>query len=740
MKTYVGSLKTVFLISVVIIVCLTGFAVSGSVMRYYTNSLLRLAAERANNIAHGVSLDIADKLLINDLVSVQKIFNDQMKSIPSISYFFIVNNDKVKIHTFLNGIPDNLIPLNRPENGKTVNIVKYISQDNDRFIDVHWPIFGGRVGILRMGFSEAAYRDKISKLKLEIGVVTLGILGMSLVIAYIWISHLFMPLSLLTESVNKIDENNLDVRIDIKGRAEVTRIVSAYNRMLDRIRGYTLKLTDYNTRLEKKHKELDKVHSQLVTTFSISRKINGFTDSISICHYLVGTLTNILDCRKLNMLLFNDAEKGVLLINESEIIHLNPEDHETLYRQLDQRDNPIFLKGKEVRDLALPEDLKNTGRAAIFTVRYQVQLLAAMMIACPDDCVCVKTEMDVIHQVLEQSSSTLYRAIEHEHKIKDLEKRIEPVAGFGKMVGKDPKIQVIYKLIEDVAPTDTTVLILGESGTGKEVVAKEIHSSSTRSKKPFIVINCSAYPATLLESELFGHEKGAFTGATSRKTGRFEQADGGTVFLDEIGEISASAQTMLLRVLQSQKIERIGGSKSISVNIRVLAATNRDLMQDVKAGRFREDLYYRLNVIPIQLPTLRERRIDIPLLANHFLKLFADEQGKRIDTIDPEAMRLLLDHDWPGNIRELENSIEHAVTLSKSRILYVSDFPSFISHKDVSKNFNQSHPLDEVEKKAITQALETCKWNKSATAVYLKISRSTLYEKLKKYEINYNNN
>ena len=211
------------------------------------------------------------------------------------------------------------------------------------------------------------------------------------------------------------------------------------------------------------------------------------------------------------------------------------------------------------------------------------------------------------YYVLEYASETIKKAVAYEEEIRDLEKRVETTAEFSGLIGKDPKMQVIYKLIEDIAPTDATVLIEGESGTGKELVARAIHRRSPRHNKPFVVINCSAYPATLLESELFGHERGAFTGAIRQKIGRFEQAHGGTVFLDEIGEIAPSAQIKLLRVIQSQRFERLGGEKTLSVDVHILAATNRDLLQEVKNGNFREDLYYRLNVIPIHLPALKER-------------------------------------------------------------------------------------------------------------------------------------
>jgi two-component system response regulator HydG len=278
-------------------------------------------------------------------------------------------------------------------------------------------------------------------------------------------------------------------------------------------------------------------------------------------------------------------------------------------------------------------------------------------------------------------------------------------------------------------------LIQGESGTGKELVARAIHKQSLRIQNPFVVINCSAYPATLLESELFGHEKGAFTGAMRQKAGRFEQADGGTVFLDEIGEISATAQIKLLRILQSQKFERLGGEQTLSVDVRILAATNKKLLQEVKTGSFREDLFYRLNVIPIQLPPLRNRRNDIPLLARYFLRHFAPEQEKNVGRFSSEAMRRLLDHSWPGNVRELENSIEHAAVLAKGTNVEVSDLPAVLQQTQPKSESGSQGTIADNERRILMQTLQECNWNKKKAALQLGISRSSLYEKIKKYQI-----
>ncbi len=360
-----------------------------------------------------------------------------------------------------------------------------------------------------------------------------------------------------------------------------------------------------------------------------------------------------------------------------------------------------------------------------------------MMVSCPGGCRCDIKELEVIHLILNHSSGVIKRAVLHEEEMLQIQQRIDITTEYCGIVGKDPKMQAIYKLIEDIAPSDTTVLIQGESGTGKELVAGAIHQKSLRKHNPFVVINCSAYPANLLESELFGHEKGAFTGAVRQKTGRFEQADGGTVFLDEIGEIPPSAQIKLLRVIQTQKFERIGGERTLTVNVRIIAATNKELVQEVKAGQFREDLYYRLNVIPIQLPPLRKRRNDIPLQARYFLQRFAAEQGKEIKEFSPQAMRLLLDYPWPGNVRELENSIEAAVVLTHGKRIEISDFPSALL-QDTGAPIEAGSPgtIMENEARLLKEVLEECSWNKMEAARRLGISRNTLYRKLKKYQIN----
>jgi len=304
------------------------------------------------------------------------------------------------------------------------------------------------------------------------------------------------------------------------------------------------------------------------------------------------------------------------------------------------------------------------------------------------------------------------------------------------VITKNPRMQQILALAGEIASLRSTVLILGESGTGKEIVARAIHSSGDRELKPFIAVSCAALAETLLESELFGHEKGAFTGAAQQKRGKFELADGGTLFLDEIGDISPKVQIDLLRVLQERSFYRVGGTEEVRVDVRVIAATHVNLQQAVIDGRFREDLFYRLNVIQIQIPPLRERREDIPLLARHFVERLAHELGKDVADVSENALRVLMDYDWPGNVRELENAVERAMVTCRGRALEASDF-DFLSRNGPMKAWSVPAGLSmqEMEKLLITATLQSTEGNIKRAASILDIDRSTLYEKMKRYDI-----
>jgi formate hydrogenlyase transcriptional activator len=353
-----------------------------------------------------------------------------------------------------------------------------------------------------------------------------------------------------------------------------------------------------------------------------------------------------------------------------------------------------------------------------------------------------KEDVQFLEQVSRQVAIAIENALDYEAAIKDREKERkqrryfeeESRADFAEIVGESPALKTALSLVSVVAPTDSSVLILGETGTGKELVARAIHKLSGRSEKAFVKLNCAAIPLGLLESELFGHEKGAFTGAIAQKTGRFELADHGTLFLDEVGDISLELQAKLLRVLQEQEFERLGSNRTHKVDVRLIAATHRDLCAMVKQGSFREDLYYRLKVFPIHVPALRERTEDIPRLARYFTALYAQRMNKRIEVIPPETMAALVRYPWPGNVRELQNFIERAVILSPQSILRAptAELERWPAPKLSDPPMNG---LAEVERDHILRALEASDWVISGAAARLGMKRTSLAYRMKKLRI-----
>ncbi len=329
----------------------------------------------------------------------------------------------------------------------------------------------------------------------------------------------------------------------------------------------------------------------------------------------------------------------------------------------------------------------------------------------------------------------LVHSIETDQENRLLREQLRSRPGFGEFVGISPRMQRVYKLIQKVAQHSYPVLILGESGTGKELVARSIHFSGPRKNKPFAPVDCSSLVPTLIESELFGYVRGAFTGAQHSKQGLLEAAGEGTLFLDEIGDLPIDLQAKLLRALQEHEIKPVGSTERIGIRARVIAATNRDLEAAIRTGAFRQDLYFRLNVVQIKLPPLRERKADIPLLVNAFLEKFSDA-GRPIHTISEDAMRRIMAYDWPGNIRELENAIERAVALGSGPILHVGDLPSNLQYTSTEKHSDVDElvPLDALERRAIFRALRETSGDKLAAARLLGIGKTTLYRKLKQYE------
>jgi DNA-binding NtrC family response regulator len=326
------------------------------------------------------------------------------------------------------------------------------------------------------------------------------------------------------------------------------------------------------------------------------------------------------------------------------------------------------------------------------------------------------------------------------HEVSEvLEAQVCERCHFDQMIGRSPAMQRVYQTIERVAPTNTTVLISGRTGTGKELVAGAIHSNSPRASKPFVDISCGALPEHLIESELFGHQKGAFTGATESRKGLFETADGGTLFLDEVQALKPDLQAKLLRALQERVIRQVGGRENREVDVRVVAATNQDIVEAVHKGEFREDLYYRLNVVNIYLPELRERREDIPLLIDHFLSRHTQTNGGEARRFSNESMRLLLGSDWPGNVRELQNAVEHALVIGEEPLLTISDLPPYltglIGKMGSSEPVGEARTLEEVERRHILCTLEEAGGNHARAAETLGIDRRTLYRKLDKYKV-----
>jgi DNA-binding NtrC family response regulator len=329
-----------------------------------------------------------------------------------------------------------------------------------------------------------------------------------------------------------------------------------------------------------------------------------------------------------------------------------------------------------------------------------------------------------------------------EEEVIQLKRTLKQRYNFENIVGKSEPMLRLFDLIAQVAPSRSTVLLQGESGTGKELIAKALHANSPRRDRPFVPVNTGAVPSELLESTLFGHVKGAFTSAISAKKGLFEVANGGTLFLDEIGTMGMDMQAKILRVLQDRRFMHLGGVQEIQVDVRIIAATNVNLQEAVREGRFREDLFYRLNVICLELPPLRSRREDIPLLAEHFLKFYADENGTEEPSLSPEAMRIMMDYEWPGNVRELENAMERGVVLATSRTINPELLPTQLTGGTYSASLLDHQPnaslfdvMEEIERRIISDRLERCHWNQTEAAEYFKIPLSTLNQKIKRLNV-----
>lgn len=497
------------------------------------------------------------------------------------------------------------------------------------------------------------------------------------------------------------------------------------------------KLKEYTHNLEnlvrERTEELQRAQEQIKTFYEVSRYVSENTSLKETIDFILKKIKEMVNYDYALPLIFNS--KKCNFVNIEGYDSPNILGNWTQAYSIASMTEPIDMKRWRSKKLPLTGSLKKFSYISSIPIVKEKEVMGSIILASYNSGSFSAQNMRFIYLMLSQTSGVIKRIILQNEQLERLHNQIKMLSGYGDIIGKDPKMQRIYQLILDIAPSNATVLIQGESGTGKELVARAIHMNSPRKDKPFVVVNCSAYPQALIESELFGYEKGAFTGATQRKLGRFEIAHEGTIFLDEVSEIPFPSQVKILRFLQFQEFERLGGTETIKVNVRVIAATNKDLNEEVKKGNFREDLYYRLNVIPINLPPLRERKGDIPLLAEYFLKRLSTKSGKGIKELSPSAMQSLINYNWPGNVRELENVLEYAFVLTKGKVIGAKALPPALRSSDISWNKDKIASLEDNEKKFLIEMLNEFNWNKLQVAKRLGISRSTLYAKLKKYKL-----
>ncbi len=448
------------------------------------------------------------------------------------------------------------------------------------------------------------------------------------------------------------------------------------------------------------------------------------------------------DLNKSNILIIDDE------LNARKVLSAILEEGPYRIFQGDGVDRAIEIIASEDIDTVIT-DLKMPGKDGLYLFNYlksnypDIPLIFLTAFGTVDSAVTAITEGAFFYFIKPPDyvklKAILNKAVEQKKlksEIANLRSQLESTYRFSNIIGKSPSMENVFRMVETIKDSSSNILITGETGTGKELLASAIHFTSKRHYKPFVPINCAAIPRELLEAELFGYEKGAFTGAVSRRIGKFEEASTGTLFLDEIGELDISLQAKLLRAIQEKEIERIGGSKKIKIDIRLLASTNRDLAKEVKLKRFRPDLYYRLNVVQIVLPPLRERESDVPLLVTHFIDKFAQRENKRVSGVSPDVMNTLLAYSWPGNLRELENIIERAVVLTRNEVIGPRSIP--VEIKKAAKNkwaaSDSLKSLKDLELEAILHAIETFNGNKSRAAQALGITRKVLYARLKESE------
>jgi PAS domain S-box-containing protein len=490
-------------------------------------------------------------------------------------------------------------------------------------------------------------------------------------------------------------------------------------------------------------RELEKTQRQLETLFEVSRRVGAESSLYGLVHLLRDFAEGIFPDSDPMFLLLETGANRFLFREESHHDPIHPlqrlqwrPDGERIVTELARylrtiRDPRVqtFGEGEELNPLIrrITEGYQSGFGLPILVRR---ECIGYFLLGSKRKTIYSPEDLRFFQALFAQIAGHIRNLILHEAEIGRFRGEPEETVSRGGIIGQGKKIREIYDRIDLVATSDATVLITGENGTGKELVARAIHQQNVRRRGPFVVANCSAYSPSLLESELFGHEKGAFTGAIRQKKGRIERAQDGTLFLDEIGDISLATQVLLLRFLQDHCFERVGGEETIEVDVRVLAATNRDLRREVEEGRFRDDLYYRLNVFSINLPPLRERKEDIPILSRHFLARFSAKEAKAIPRISADAMQALMEYQWPGNVRQLENALSYAVILCQGEEIAAGHLPPFLQE---SSGDPSGTSLGDMERRMILRALEESSWNKHEAARRLQVSRSTLYSKIRRY-------
>jgi len=500
------------------------------------------------------------------------------------------------------------------------------------------------------------------------------------------------------------------------------------------------------TQLHKIEQQLASKNDQVV---ELTSRLETFLDITTRVEHLNLTSSFFIEIEKNCQKVFPGSDLFFFLLNPEktgfiDLSQLHPRSSNLLLRLTRQTEQPDlleafagYLNSLELTSITriggnpLPQSFRAIAKAYAswfgFPLFHGDKCIGYLLLGSNPDRIYSNEDIRFLYALFRRLTGSMHQWACRKSEIDRSRRNIGTRTNFDEIIGKSQAMQQVYDRIEQVAESDATVLICGENGTGKELVAKAIHHLSKRRGGPFIIANCSAFVSSLLESELFGHEKGAFTGASSRKRGRIELADGGTLFLDEIGSISPEIQLLLLRFLQDHTFERVGGEQTIQADVRILAATNRDLEKEIVAGRMRSDFFYRINVVTIQLPPLRERREDIPLLIDTFFEKFRSEEGKKIARITPEAVQMLTNYDWPGNIRQLENALHHAVIMCKGEVIGIEDLPSPIGSET---DFSNEDSLLENERRLILKVLSRCNWNKHEAARRLGISRSTLYSKI----------